>query len=113
MDLSDIDILYRRYGPLVLRRARAILGDEEAAQDAAQEVFMRAMTKGHAFRGESSPVTWLYRITTNYCLNQIRDKSRRREINDHWLQTPSAAAQRPLGEVDDRGVLLLRGDGSS
>ena len=80
MELGPIEALYAHYGPSVLRRARAILGEEQAARDAMQEVFIRAIRERASFRGESSPMTWLYRITTNFCLNKIRDASRRREL---------------------------------
>ncbi len=80
MDLTAIEDLYRRYGPMVLRRARAILGDESAARDAMQDVFVQAIRSQGDFRNEASPVTWLYRITTNHCLNRIRDAARRREL---------------------------------
>lgn len=77
--MSDtIEQLYERYGPLVHRRARALLGDDQAAWDALQEVFVRALKGRDAFRHEASPTTWLYRITTNYCLNILRDDARRR-----------------------------------
>jgi|SRR5215831_505660 len=80
MDRASIESWYRKYGPMVLRRARAILGDESAAQDALQEVFMRVMRRGDDFRGAASPSPWLYRVTTNYCLTVIRDRDRRREL---------------------------------
>jgi RNA polymerase sigma-70 factor (ECF subfamily) len=72
--------LYRRHGPMVLRRARALLRDEQAALDALQEVFVRALSSGARFRGDASPATWLYRIATNHCLNLLRDVSRRRAL---------------------------------
>ena len=71
--------LYAQYGPMVLRRARILLGNEAAAWDALQEVFVRALKNRRAFRNESSPTTWLYRITTNYCFNQLRDAGRRQD----------------------------------
>jgi RNA polymerase sigma-70 factor, ECF subfamily len=79
MDMGQLDELYRRFGPLVFRRARTLLGDEQAALDAMQEVFMRTLRSHEAFRNEASPTTWLYRITTNYCLNVLRDSSRHRQ----------------------------------
>jgi RNA polymerase sigma-70 factor (ECF subfamily) len=81
-ELPSIEELYSRHGPMVFRRARAILGDEQSAQDAMQEVFVKAIRERETFRGESSPVTWLYKITTNLCLNRIRDASRRRALLD-------------------------------
>ena len=80
MELAPIEELYRRHGAMVLRRARRILGNEEAAKDAMQEVFVKVMRERESFRGEASPVTWLYQVTTNLCLNKIRDASRRRAL---------------------------------
>jgi len=73
-----IDALYRRYGAVVYRRARALLGDEDRAWDVVHEIFMQMMGDGAAaFRRESAPTTWLYRVTTNRCLNILRDSGRR------------------------------------
>jgi len=72
--------LYRVYGPLVLRRARGMLGDEQAARDAAHDVFVKVISALSEFRAEASPVTWLYRTTTNHCLNVLRSRLRRPEV---------------------------------
>jgi RNA polymerase sigma-70 factor (ECF subfamily) len=107
MERSEIDALYRKYGPSVLRRARSLLGDEQAARDAMQEVFIRALKAQEGFRGEASPMTWLYRITTNYCLNLIRDSSRRAQLLAEQGQPATAAVR---GTTDERLTLrrLLR-----
>jgi RNA polymerase sigma-70 factor (ECF subfamily) len=78
MDQASMESLYRTYGSMVLRRARTLLGDDTAAQDMVQEVFMKAIRAFPGFRGESSLTTWLYQVTTNHCLNAIRDGARRR-----------------------------------
>jgi RNA polymerase sigma-70 factor (ECF subfamily) len=80
LDRKTLTEFYRAYGPAVKRRARILLGNEQAAEDALHEVFMRVIQHGDAFRGESSPMTWLYRITTNHCLNIIRDSNNRRRL---------------------------------
>lgn len=72
--------LYQRYGALVLRRARALLGEEHAARDATHDVFVKVLSSLEDFRHEASPVTWLYRATTNHCLNLLRDQSRRGRV---------------------------------
>jgi RNA polymerase sigma-70 factor (ECF subfamily) len=98
IDRAEIENLYRRYGALVRRRARSILGDDHEAEDAMQEVFVRVIAAMAEFRGQSQPSTWLYRITTNLCLNRIRDSRRRRdrliEAAEHGRDpmTPSAVA---------------------
>ncbi len=71
--------LYERYGPVILHRCRSILGTEEAAQDALQETFARVIRNWDHFRGDSSPLTWMYRISTNWCFNQIRNRKGRQE----------------------------------
>jgi RNA polymerase sigma-70 factor (ECF subfamily) len=75
----DIAALYQRFGPMVLRRIRRFYSGDEA-QDVLQEIFMRVLDKQSSFRGESSPGTWLYAMTTRYCLNRLRDERRRREL---------------------------------
>lgn len=87
MDRGTIENLYVRFAPMVLGRARMLLRNEHAAQDALQEVFVRALRAGHAFRVDASPATWLYHITTNFCLNCLRDEARRREL---WSQHGTA-----------------------
>jgi RNA polymerase sigma-70 factor (ECF subfamily) len=77
--LPPVKVLFSQYGGMVLRRARALLGDEQAARDAAQEVFLQVLRAEDQFRSESSPVTWLYRITTNVCLNLLKHSARRPE----------------------------------
>jgi RNA polymerase sigma-70 factor (ECF subfamily) len=64
----------------VLRRARALLNDEQAARDATHDVFVKVLAALDDFRQESSPVTWLYRATTNHCLNVLRSESRQGRV---------------------------------
>lgn len=70
--------LFEDYGDVVYRRCAHLLRDDDLAMDAVQEVFVRAMAARNPFQGDSSPLTWLYRIATTYCLQQIRNRSRRR-----------------------------------
>ncbi len=43
-----------------------------------QEVFVKAYRSLGRFRGEAAPSSWLYRISTNHCLNLLRSRKRRR-----------------------------------
>lgn len=88
---GSLDELYRRHGPALLRRARAILANDAAARDAVQETFVCALRAGSGFRNEASPTTWLYRITTNLCLNQLRDGARRSALLDERGPVAEAA----------------------
>lgn len=87
--------LVERHGAMVYRRALAILGDPGDAEDAAQEVFIRALRGLEGFGGRSEATTWLYRITTNYCLNRLRDARRRAELARERLDPVLATSGGP------------------
>ncbi len=76
MTLSDSELteLYDRYAHVVFHRCLRILKNEEEAHDATHEVFSRVIRHGERFRGDASPMTFMYKIATNYCLNQLRNK---------------------------------------
>jgi RNA polymerase sigma-70 factor (ECF subfamily) len=67
-----LEELYRRHAAAVLARCRYLLRDGEAARDAAQDVFVRALRALPELREASSPTTWLLRIATHHCLNVLR-----------------------------------------
>ncbi len=74
---AELQDLYERCAPVIYRRCRSILGNDEDANDAVQETFSRVIVSWDRFRGEASPLTWMYRISTNYCLNRIRNRRSR------------------------------------
>lgn len=69
--------LYRGYRGKVLKRARQLLWNEQAAEDATQEVFLRLLAADEQVLVHPEPLAWLYRVTTNLCLNRLRDERRR------------------------------------
>jgi RNA polymerase sigma-70 factor (ECF subfamily) len=101
---SDVAALIRRYGPMVLRRCRRLLGDEEDARDACQDVFVRIVRQRQRLdaRGLSS---LLFRVATNVCLNRIRDRRRTPAGGDESLLARIACAEEP-GAVSDARLLL-------
>jgi RNA polymerase sigma-70 factor, ECF subfamily len=78
-DRTSFDALVRRYDQAVLRLALHMLGNEQDAQDIHQEAFLKAYRHLGNFRFECSFYTWLYRIVTNLCLDQLRRRKSRRE----------------------------------
>jgi RNA polymerase sigma-70 factor, ECF subfamily len=75
----DVAEYYRKYGPMVLRRCRALLRDEDSAMDAMQEVFVKLL-QNRTLVG-NFPSSLLYRIATNICLNVIRSEKSRMRVN--------------------------------
>ena len=79
-DQDAFEQLVRTYDQSVLRLAMNLLRSPEDARDVYQEAFLRVYRNLHAFRFDCSFHTWLYRIVTNICLDQLRKRKVRREI---------------------------------
>jgi RNA polymerase sigma-70 factor (ECF subfamily) len=80
-DGQAIRSLYERFAPRVYAVVRRIAGDDDLAQDYAQEAWIRAIRALPTFRGDSRFSTWLHRIAVNSALQALRrtDTRRRRE----------------------------------
>lgn len=78
-DQDAFERLVCLYDRSVLGVALRLLRSEEDARDAYQEAFLRAYRGIQGFRFQCSFHTWLYRITTNVCLDHLRKKKIRRE----------------------------------
>lgn len=75
LSMEDFDSLYRQYGPMVLRRCRYLLKNEEKALDAMQDVFVRLIERKEKISNVCSSL--LFTMATNVCLNKLRaDKLR-------------------------------------
>jgi len=98
----DPEDYYRRYGPMVLRRCRRLLGDEQKALDAMQEVFAKVIEQRKRLQ-HRFPSSLLYRISTNVCLNVLRTQ---------WAQA-SGADDKVLMQIavyDEAEERLIRRD---
>jgi RNA polymerase sigma-70 factor (ECF subfamily) len=71
--------LVRHYDHAVLRLALHLTGSESDAQDIYQEAFLKAYKSIGSFRFECSFYTWIYRIVTNLCIDQLRKRQVRKE----------------------------------
>ena len=88
----DVEAVYRKYGPLVVRRCRQLLRDPDEAWDVAQEVFVRLLKGRDRLHGQY-PGSLVFRVATNLCLNRMRDRRRAPErAGDEVLQTIAARA---------------------
>ena len=100
-DLDSFNTLILHYQDSVFHTALRILGDEDLAEDAAQEAFISAFRSISTFRGGSFKA-WLMRTVTNACYDELRRQKRRPttplepETNDgeemdspKWLADPN------------------------
>lgn len=80
-DVNAFEEIVRRYEKTVYNLALRMVGSRDDALDMAQEAFIKAYGSLASFRGESKFSSWLYRITTNVCLDFLRAKSRRPQVS--------------------------------
>jgi RNA polymerase sigma-70 factor, ECF subfamily len=100
----DVEVLSRQYGPMVLRRCRRLLRNEEEALDACQDVFVRVLER-HEQLDAAYPSSLLFRIATNVCLNRIRDRKRAPSTGEERLLAAIASAEDPGAESEARLLL--------
>ena len=81
-DRRALDTLLRRHYSAVYGLCRRMTGNDADAADAAQDALL-AIVRGLArFDGRSRFSTWVYRVTTNVCLDELRRRRRRPEPRD-------------------------------
>ena len=81
MATASFDEIYKKYRDMVAATAYHVLGSPSEVEDVVQNVFIEIYKSLDRFRGESSLSTWVYRITVNVALQEVRRRSRKR-----WLR---------------------------
>jgi DNA-directed RNA polymerase specialized sigma24 family protein len=100
IDRTELAKLYDRYGGVVFRRARRLLGDEALARDVCHDVFVEIL-KAWPEWSPPSPIGWLYTATTNKCLNVLRRNQRFHQAaraQTRWAESSSSPGL-PLGLI--------------
>lgn len=109
--------LVRQYHKKVMGYCLSMLQNHTDAEEAAQDIFVKAYQSLAKFKGNSSFSTWLYRITTNHCLDILRKRNRRKTysldslVEDegdhiHRLFSTSAVAAAQMENRDLAGKIL-------
>jgi len=96
----DIRAWYQQYGPMVHRRCRTLLHNDEEALEAMQDVFVEVVRRGDALAVDS-PSSFLWRTATNVCLNRLR--SRRRKPAEADTDVIERIAVAP--DAEDRSIV--------
>jgi RNA polymerase sigma-70 factor (ECF subfamily) len=79
-DSQAFETLVKRYGTRIHGHCLRLVHDEEQSADLAQEVLLRIFRNIHRYQHNFAFYTWVYRITTNCCIDYLR--KRQRQIND-------------------------------
>jgi len=102
MTQDELADAYRRFGPLVAQRCRAIVRDDALAEDALQNVFMRLWRYESSFAEAESKLGWLYRVADRCCFDLLARRRTRKETSLSDLPE----RQRADASVEDRELVL-------
>jgi RNA polymerase sigma factor (sigma-70 family) len=117
---STFQSLHREHYPMVLTLCRGFMkGDSELAADLAQDVFINVWNALPGYRADASYKTWIYRITVNTCLLQIRKDKKKinvpLEAATHVAESDTGSKQqenqqllyRAMGKLDEVERLMI------
>lgn len=89
-EVAAYEILMRRYNQRVFRTARAVLHDDDAAEDTAQKAWVSAYRNLAHFEGRSQFATWLLRITVNQASRDLRSNHSHLKLLEAQEHEPNA-----------------------
>ena len=96
-DTEAFEALVLEHQNKVYSLALRMVGNEEDARDLAQDAFIRAFSSLSGFRGDSKFSVWLYRLTSNICIDFLRSRAKKRTVSMTWTDD----------EGDDAGELEI------
>lgn len=104
---SFFEILYERYAEKVYRKCLSLVRDPTKAEDFTHDIFLKLIVKIGTYKEESRFSTWLYSITYNYCMDQLRlNKKRGEQYMEDEIEIPDdtdvASIFHDNAEVDSR-----------
>lgn len=102
-DSSYFSILHKRYSTKVYSKCISLLKNEDLAQDALQEIFVKIFMNLSKFSGRSKFSTWVYSITYNFCIDFIRRKKKERKLFSDDIEN----AAEPIEDVKDEELLEI------
>lgn len=102
-EIGAFDELVQRYQKRVFNFAYGIAGNQDDANDVAQEAFVRVFNSIQTFRGDANFTTWIYRIVTNVYLDERKkSKSHRLTSLDDYIDLEENSVSR---QIEDEGPL--------
>lgn len=115
-DIHAFEAFIKYYEKKVYNTAYRLMGSREDACDISQEVFLKVYKSINTFKGNSSLSTWVYRITTNLCLDELRkrkgvrffslDKPIETDEGEIYRETPDTSDS-PEDIIDKKEVQVL------
>ena len=101
--------IYTRYADKVYQKCISFVKDSAKAEDLTHDIFMKLIFKLGTFKQDARFSTWLYSITYNHCMDQLRSYKKRNEIHtDTPIEIPDDVDLDTIFDGDDVQVKNLR-----
>lgn len=79
--MSAFELIVLRYKDAIFNFIYHFVADYHRAEDISQETFLRVLINVERYKSKNSFKTWLYRIASNLCKNELRNRGRRRMLS--------------------------------
>ena len=99
-DETAFSVLVERYGGRLLAVARRLLGSRADAEDAVQRALLQCYTGASSYQPQWAVSTWLYRILTNVCVDELRRRATRTAYGASDAAVDSARPREPRRDLD-------------
>ncbi|ADQ17726.1 RNA polymerase sigma factor [Leadbetterella byssophila] len=114
--------IYERYANKVYRKCYSFVYNQEKAEDLTHDIFLKLIVKIGTYKETSKFSTWLYSITYNYCMDQIRTRKKKTEVplpdqidisdedDADFLDFQSAELEKSLKQMpsEERAILQMK-----
>ncbi len=115
--------IYDRYADKIFRKCLSFVKNEAKAEDFTHDIFLRLVLKLSTFKEHAKFSTWLYSITYNFCMDQIRGEKKMQEqpLDENFdleeedddaelIEVQSIGLKKALDKVpaDERTMLMMK-----
>lgn len=101
-DIESFELLIKDHQQMAFNIAYRMLGNIEDARDASQDAFIKIFKNIKTFKGNSSFSTWMYRIVSNTCLDELRKKKKHHNYSyDNPIKTEDGEMSRNIPMVEN------------
>lgn len=102
---TALAVLYQKYAPAIYAHCRRFLQSPAAARDATQEAFVRVLARGVDLPKEEEALRYLYRVSTNVCLNLLREHKVHMRAAPTLVASSSHTSSAEAGVADRQFVI--------
>jgi len=105
-DLRAFEQLVEQYYSKIYNIALGMMGSSHEAEDAAQNVLIKIYRSIDGFRHQSKFSTWVYRITSNVCMDELRKKKRTKAVSTDDIGDSAYDIENDNSNISPEGLIL-------